>query len=358
MIYNRLLILLLLAAAALGAAEDALRLGINLRWGPGDAATLGERFRKARALGIREVDDAPPGTGGRSGPAKKRSGKTDGDRSPFRRFVSNSGHPIWVGRSARENDALTLHHAKPYHVWLHVEGRAGSHVIIPLIRGAELPSDLLVAAAHLPAPRFAANVATVCTWSDRGDTPDPLPEVPVAGPLTHVTQAVGPGFVLLHFGAPPAEDVASGLRVVPVLAQADARWPQALLDTDARMARAFDAPPGSAYLLRPDGHVAARWKQAAAPAVRAALQRALGHGHAAPTATPEPAGAGSARDRLYTRLALGVSEAGQSRETLFLARLALLLCERLDDEAAAGAAITAALHQLPEPSLSAPDATY
>ena len=195
-------------------------------------------------------------------------------------------------------------------------------------------------------------------WSGGPAPGEVLPEVPVAGPLTHVTQAVGPGFVLLHFGAPPAADVASGLRVVPVLAQADARWPQALIDTDARLARAFDAPPGSAYLLRPDGHVAARWKRADGPAVRAALQRALGHGDAAPSATPEPAGAGSARDRLYTRLALGVSEAGQSRETLFLARLALLLCERLDDEAAAGAAITAALHQLPEPSLSAPDATY
>ena len=56
-----------------------------------------------------------------------------------------------MGRSARENDALTLHHAKPYHVWLHVEGRAGSQVIIPLIRGAELPSELLVDAAHLAA---------------------------------------------------------------------------------------------------------------------------------------------------------------------------------------------------------------
>ncbi|HRH86270.1 MAG TPA: hypothetical protein PLO41_05435 [Rubrivivax sp.] len=67
---------------------------------------------------------------------------------------------------------------------------------------------------------------------------------------------------------------------------------------------------------------------------------------------------GSARDRLYTRLARGVSEAGLARETLFLARLALLLCERLDDEAAAAAAIDAALHELPQPSLSAPDATY
>ncbi len=117
----------------------------------GSLVELDAVAKEALALGIREVDDAPPGTGGRSGPAKKRSGKTDGDRSPFRRFVSNSGHPIWVGRSARENDALTLHHAKPYHVWLHVEGRAGSHVIIPLIRGAELPSELLIDAAHLAA---------------------------------------------------------------------------------------------------------------------------------------------------------------------------------------------------------------
>jgi hypothetical protein len=43
---------------------------------------------------------------------------------------------------------------------------------------------------------------------------------------------------------------------------------------------------------------------------------------------------------------------------LFLARLALLLCERLDDEAAAAAAIDAALNELPEPSLSAPGTTY
>lgn len=106
--------------------------------------------KTAIALGVREVDDHVPAPG-RGGSAKRRSGKRDQERSPFRRFVSSSGHPIWVGRSARENDALTLHHAKPYHVWLHVEGRAGSHVIIPLIRGAELPSDLLVDAAHLAA---------------------------------------------------------------------------------------------------------------------------------------------------------------------------------------------------------------
>ena len=104
--------------------------------------------------------------------------------------------------------------------------------------------------------------------------------------------------------------------------------------------------------------MAARWKRADAASVRAAWQRALGHAYAHGTAAPQTPSASSARDRLYTQLALGVSAAGSSRETLFLARLALLLCERLDDEAAASDAIAAALHDLPEPSLSAPDATY
>jgi hypothetical protein len=118
------------------------------------ASTLAELdaiAKTALGLGIREVDDTAPSAVGRASPSKRRPSKADQERNPFRRFVSGSGHPIWVGRSARENDALTLHHAKPYHVWLHVEGRAGSHVIIPLIRGAELPSDLLIDAAHLAA---------------------------------------------------------------------------------------------------------------------------------------------------------------------------------------------------------------
>jgi 3-(3-hydroxy-phenyl)propionate hydroxylase len=184
-----------------------------------------------------------------------------------------------------------------------------------------------------------------------------LPEVPLAGTLAHVTEAVGPGFVLLHFGAPPAWAAVDGLQLQPVLADYDGRWPQALLDAGGRLAREFDAFDGSAYLLRPDGHVAARWKRCSAAALHSALRRAQGLEGAALDAAAPP-GTGSARDRLYTRLAQGVSEAGSSRETLFLVRLALLLCERLADEAAAGAAIDAALKHLPEPSLSAANATY
>ncbi|HYP81862.1 hypothetical protein [Variovorax sp.] len=60
-----------------------------------------------------------------------------------------------------------------------------------------------------------------------------------------------------------------------------------------------------------------------------------------------------ARDRVYAECAHAISEAGPERESLFLARLALLLFEQLGDEARCRAALADALHELPLPSLSA-----
>ena len=60
-----------------------------------------------------------------------------------------------------------------------------------------------------------------------------------------------------------------------------------------------------------------------------------------------------ARDRLYATVARATSEAGRSRESLFLARLVLLLFEQVGDEARCERAIGQAMKNLPEPSLSA-----
>ena len=59
------------------------------------------------------------------------------------------------------------------------------------------------------------------------------------------------------------------------------------------------------------------------------------------------------RDRLYAECARAVTAAGSERESLLLARLALLLFEQVGDEARCRQALHDALHDLPLPSLSA-----
>ena len=69
--------------------------------------------------------------------------------------------------------------------------------------------------------------------------------------------------------------------------------------------------------------------------------------------TTAPALHPDARDRLYAECARAITEAGAERESLFLARLALLLFEQVGDESRCRAALADALRALPVPSLSA-----
>ncbi|MFK8003448.1 MAG: NFACT RNA binding domain-containing protein [Polyangiales bacterium] len=71
-------------------------------------------------------------------------------RLPYRQFRTAEGR-IFVGRSARDNDELTLRVARPGDHWLHVRGRPGSHVVVPLGKGQTIHPELLLDAAHLAA---------------------------------------------------------------------------------------------------------------------------------------------------------------------------------------------------------------
>jgi predicted ribosome quality control (RQC) complex YloA/Tae2 family protein len=69
-----------------------------------------------------------------------------------RRFVSPDGMEILVGRTARDNDALTFRIASQRDFWLHVAGCPGSHVIVRNPEGlASLPRETLRFAATLAA---------------------------------------------------------------------------------------------------------------------------------------------------------------------------------------------------------------
>lgn len=68
----------------------------------------------------------------RSGPP----GPTDPDQGLYqgtsiaRRFVSDDGMVVLVGRTARDNDLLSTRLASPRDFWFHVAGESGSHVIV------------------------------------------------------------------------------------------------------------------------------------------------------------------------------------------------------------------------------------
>ena len=90
-----------------------------------------------------------------------------------------------------------------------------------------------------------------------------------AGQPTWLLRRLGAGFTLLVFGAALAW--AAGLPVETLVI-----GEPGLHDSDGWAARRYDATPGTAYLLRPDQHVCARWRQPTADAVAAALRRAQG----------------------------------------------------------------------------------
>ncbi len=82
--------------------------------------------------------------------AERRRGDPE-RRTPYLEFAIGAGRTARVGRSARENDELTLRHARPGDLWLHARGLAGSHVVVPLGRGEDPSPELLIDAAHLAA---------------------------------------------------------------------------------------------------------------------------------------------------------------------------------------------------------------
>lgn len=52
------------------------------------------------------------------------------ERLPYRRYRTSGGLEVRVGRNARSNDELTLHHSSPRDIWLHARQVGGAHVVL------------------------------------------------------------------------------------------------------------------------------------------------------------------------------------------------------------------------------------
>jgi 3-(3-hydroxy-phenyl)propionate hydroxylase len=104
-------------------------------------------------------------------------------------------------------------------------------------------------------------------WSGAMRPGAPASDAPLVidGRRTWLLRELGPDFTLLVWGLAPRLCAGLGCKVLALGPEHDA---------DGWLAKRYDLRPGSAYLLRPDQHVAARWRQPTPAAVEDAVARA------------------------------------------------------------------------------------
>ena len=108
--------------------------------GAGDLDTLGAVEAAAIKEGLLPRPKGAPA-------ASRKKGSKPEPRLPYRRYWSQDGWEILVGRTARDNDELTFKIARGNDFWFHVAGSPGSHVIA---RGSgDIPPETLLDAAIL-----------------------------------------------------------------------------------------------------------------------------------------------------------------------------------------------------------------
>ncbi len=103
-----------------------------------------------------------------------------------------------------------------------------------------------------------------------------MSDAPVTSPgrasmfLTDAFIQAGTRFTLLGFGNGAEVDAPDGVEVIRI------GGPDGFSDATGQVTARYDAEPGTAYLLRPDGYVAARFRHPTRAALDAALARATG----------------------------------------------------------------------------------
>lgn len=81
--------------------------------------------------------------------ADARKRKKPEPRKPYRTFMGSKGSEILVGRTARDNDTLSIRIARGSDYWFHTADCPGSHVILRTRKGQEPDHEEVLDAAHL-----------------------------------------------------------------------------------------------------------------------------------------------------------------------------------------------------------------
>ena len=92
--------------------------------------------------------------------SKSQNKKQREKKLPPRKFETDEGFVIFVGRNNIQNDELTLKTAKNYDMWFHVKEAAGSHVIVPSDKAKPFTDKLIRQAAMLAALNSKAHASS------------------------------------------------------------------------------------------------------------------------------------------------------------------------------------------------------
>lgn len=105
----------------------------------------------------------------------------------------------------------------------------------------------------------------------------PAPDAPIMTKSKPgwLSERLGGEFVLLYAGG--ADDFSGPLGLPQIPIRVLRVGEEGVADAEGLIARRYDLGPGDAYLIRPDQHVAARWRRPDAAKIAAAQARACGH---------------------------------------------------------------------------------
>ncbi|MBI4810728.1 MAG: DUF814 domain-containing protein [Ignavibacteriales bacterium] len=71
---------------------------------------------------------------------------------PFRIFNVVGSYEVWVGKSSKNNDLLTMKYSKPNDVWFHARGASGSHTVLKVKGGVKtIPKEAIRQTASIAA---------------------------------------------------------------------------------------------------------------------------------------------------------------------------------------------------------------
>lgn len=132
-----------------------------------------------------------------AGAAKNRQSRQSKALS-FRRFVTKDGYEILSGRNNIQNDQLTFSTASRSDWWFHIKGLPGTHVILKLHPGEQVPSDESVIAAAQLAAFFSKSTILEEHLEGKGSSSGAIKAEVDYCPVSHVKKIPGakPGMVI------------------------------------------------------------------------------------------------------------------------------------------------------------------